>query len=829
VRAGWSERPVAGLAVTCGLAALAIGVLVGPHVLLHPGSSTVGLNPGNDFQTMTWSLGWWPWAIRHGADPLHTQLLWPPSGFSTLWMTTIPAQALLALPLTLAAGPLVAYNVLILLAVPLAAGAAYLLCQELTGRLWPSVVGGLIFGLSPYMLGHTLSQHLNLTFVFPMPLLVLLAVRVSRGKTSPRRFVAGFAALLLLQLGSSLELFVDLTMFLALGLAIALIGSWAQRETVLRTVRLIGLSYAICLPVLVVIAALALSAPHGHLRYAPGQYPTDLLNVIVPTQTLLTGAGHATRSVTGHFAGNIGEQAGYLGLPLLVVALLALRSEWRRGAWLAGGLLVAALVLSFGPALTVGGRTLVNLPFAIAGLPILGYALPARLAIFAALAAACLCAMWLARPQRAALRAGVAALVLLSLLPNFSASRFHGNWAGAVDWIGRPVVFGWSNKHVERGFVGSHHSWKHVVKPGSTVLVLPAGDQTPSSYWQVRTGMRFALAAPGTPFVPPKIAPAPIVSDLVTNTPTPPAGTRLGGARLRSYLLANHVNAVVVTSHAISLWSKWVAKATGARPLLWGNDRIYRMRRGLAPLSATGNFLWAKPGVGRKALLSASVFFDGHRAFVRARLRSPRLGPSHNVTLSSASGDADSPAAAVDKLGHAAVAFTEWRSHKVLMRVATLEAGRWRTATLDTRTEPVLSPKVTVTPDGTTIAVWVAEAKPYRKLRTAVLPPGGTWQRPATLETGSGLKTLALANGPGSTAVCAWRDTAASESHVRVARYGGAGRWSGTDTVASTLERLWAVTVVGSHATRLRWRIQYPDGRIAFFEARRRGSGWREV
>ena len=34
-----------------------------------------------------------------------------------------------------------------------------------------------------------------------------------------------------------------------------------------------------------------------------------------------------------------------------------------------------------GPALTVGGRTLVSLPFAIARLPILGYALPARLAI----------------------------------------------------------------------------------------------------------------------------------------------------------------------------------------------------------------------------------------------------------------------------------------------------------------------------------------------------------------------------------------------------------------------------------------------------------------
>src|SRR5437660_8611156 len=90
---------------------------------------------------MTWSLEWWPWAVGHRVDLLHTHLLWPPEGFSTLWMTTIPVPALLATPLTLTVGPLVAYNVLILLSVLLATGAAYLLCHELTDRLVPSLVG----------------------------------------------------------------------------------------------------------------------------------------------------------------------------------------------------------------------------------------------------------------------------------------------------------------------------------------------------------------------------------------------------------------------------------------------------------------------------------------------------------------------------------------------------------------------------------------------------------------------------------------------------------------------------------------------------------------
>ena len=94
-----------GLAVTCAAAASVVLALVGPDVLLHPGRAIVGRNPSSDFQIMTWSLAWWPWAVGHGVDPLHTSLLWPPGGFSLLWLTSVPAPALLALPLTLSAGP----------------------------------------------------------------------------------------------------------------------------------------------------------------------------------------------------------------------------------------------------------------------------------------------------------------------------------------------------------------------------------------------------------------------------------------------------------------------------------------------------------------------------------------------------------------------------------------------------------------------------------------------------------------------------------------------------------------------------------------------------
>jgi hypothetical protein len=786
-----AERPAAGLAVTCAVSALVICLLVGRAVFLHPGRSAVGLNPSSDFQIMAWSLEWWPWAVRHGVDPLHTHLLWPPGGFSTLWMTTIPFQSLLALPVTLTAGPLVAYNALIVLAVPFAAGAAYLLCHELTGRFWPSLAGGLLFGLSPYMLGHTLSQHLDLTFVFPVPLLALLVVRYVRGRTSAARFVVGFAVLLLLLLGSSLELFVDLTLMVALGLALAVLGDRARRGTLLNVGGLIGLAYAVCLPVLVTIAVLALSAAHAPLRYSPGAYATDVLNLVVPTPTLLAGSGHSARAVSVNFVGNIGEQDGYVGIPLLIVALLAMRAEWRRGAWLVGGLLAAALLISFGPMLTVGGRPFVSLPFSLADLPVLGDALPARMSLFVALAAACLCALWLARPERSWLRIGVGTLIVLSLLPNFwPSARLRGAWA-------RSAAFGWSTARVPRGFVDSQ-GWTRVVKPGSTVLVLPAGDKTAASYWQAKAGMRFALAAPGTPFTPPRIAADPVVRGLVNNNLPVVAGPKLGGARLRAFLLAGGVRAVVLTRRAELRWRRLVANATAAQPVLLGGAAIYPVRKGLGPLSASGSLAVAHAGGPRRSALdrrrprvAADVVFDGHRGNLRVRLQPGHAGSRREWRLSSPGADADMTAAAIDARGHAVVAFTEWRNHEVLLRVATRTKGSWRVVTLDNRTEPIWSPKVVIAPDGTIVATWIDEANPMRTVRVAALPPGGAWQRPVTLEKGDGLGTVAISPGRGDRVALAWRDAVASERRMRVATFEG-GHWGPVATLATSLGRVGA-------------------------------------
>src|SRR5207253_783825 len=110
----------------------------------------------------------------------------------------------------------------------------------------------------------------------------------------------------------SFELFVDLTLLLAVGLAIALLGRrW--RRAILRASALVGMAYAACLPIIVPIAVLALFGQHAPLRYSPANFSIDVLNVAVPTPTLLAGKLAAARAVSKHFVSNVGEQNGYLG------------------------------------------------------------------------------------------------------------------------------------------------------------------------------------------------------------------------------------------------------------------------------------------------------------------------------------------------------------------------------------------------------------------------------------------------------------------------------------------------------------------------------------
>ena len=103
----------------------------------------------------------------------------------------------------------------------------------------------------------------------------------------------------------------------------------------------------------------------------------------------------------------------------------------------------------------------------------------------------------------------------------------------------------------------------------------------------------------------------------------------------------------------------------------------------------------------------------------------------------------------------------EWLHHLLLLRVATHMRSSWRVATLDRSLLPIWSQRVTISANGTVLAVWIDEVGSHRKVIAAELPPAGSWQKRTVLDEGDGLGSIAVASGRGDLVVAAWTDSRA--------------------------------------------------------------------
>ena len=174
--------------------------------------NSVYVSGGGDADFFRWALGWVPWAIEHGRNPMFTDRVFAPAGVSLTWTAVIPGPALVMWPITKVFGSLVSYNLLMLLAPALAAWAAYLVCNRLTHAFWPSVVGGYLFGFSTYMIGQ-MASHVNLVLMFPVPLAVYLVIRRLEGSLGLVAFCGWLFLTLLALFSISTELFATTALF----------------------------------------------------------------------------------------------------------------------------------------------------------------------------------------------------------------------------------------------------------------------------------------------------------------------------------------------------------------------------------------------------------------------------------------------------------------------------------------------------------------------------------------------------------------------------------------------------------------------------------------
>jgi len=380
-----------------------------------------------DARLYRWGLGWTPWAILHLHSPLFASNVFAPDGLNLTWVTFVPSLGIVSYPLQRLVGSLVTLNVLMLLAPALAAWATYLVCHRLTGRFWPSLLGGLFLGFSSYMAGHMV-DHLNLVMIFPVPLAVYLVIRRVEGSLGTIAFVGWLAADLLFLFGVSTELFATATLFGAVAFVIALLFAGRELPRLLRVAVLTAGAYLI---VGVLLLPVVLDAVHhepsGVLRPVD-KTSIDLASWITPRNHEAIGGDRFT-DVTSRFTASSQEDAGYVGVAAVVMLGGFLITERRRrSTWALFAFLVVVAALASGPVLRVLGQATITMPGKLlTDVPLLQHATPQRFPVYAAMALGVIAAVWVSRGSgwTAWLRWAIAGLAAVALVPAPDPSQFH--------------------------------------------------------------------------------------------------------------------------------------------------------------------------------------------------------------------------------------------------------------------------------------------------------------------------------------------------------------------------------------------------------------------
>jgi hypothetical protein len=427
-----------------------------------------------DSRYYQWALEWTPWALSHGVNPLFASSVFAPTGVSLSWSAFVPGPALVAWPITAVFGPLASLNAWLAAAPALAAWAAYLVCNRLTHRFWASFAGGCLFGFSAYM-GANIIGFINLVLVFPIPLLVYLAIRNVEGSLGPVAFVAGFTALLVGLFSISTELFGTATVFGAIAFLGALAFAKEIRRPLLRTGALMLLSGAIAaLLLLPYIHAIFVDAPDSPVRQADVT-SADLASLIIPPPVIRAGGSYLEPTLESLMEYPQSNGQSYLGVAVLAMLVgFAITERRRRSTWALLSFVTLSAILTLGPVLHIGGQPYGWLPErAFSHLPFLASAVPARLAVYSTLAVGVIAALWLAGSARriAWIRWVIVLVVIVSFIP------FAPRHPASVDV---PAFF-------------SSPSMHDVIREGENVYVIPY-QKGEEMQWQGLSWFWFKLA-----------------------------------------------------------------------------------------------------------------------------------------------------------------------------------------------------------------------------------------------------------------------------------------------------------------------------------------------
>ncbi|TAJ49307.1 MAG: hypothetical protein EPO52_03265 [Herbiconiux sp.] len=429
-------------------------------------------SPG-DSASFAYYLTWNLHALTSGLDPFFTPNLYAPDGLDIGNAISIPSVSILVAPVTWLFGGTVAFNVAVILSIVLCALSVYLLSHELFRNRSGALLAGLIASLSPYFAGHILG-HLNLMWIFGLPLLAYLVARAANKRLRRRWLILGVALIVVFTLGASTELFVTESLFAGAALVIALaVGSAPTRTRLVRLLLPIGAGYVagVALGLPVIFAALRSGVPSEPVN-PPSIYVTEFTNLFIPTEVTAIGGNIFTDAREAWLAG-ASENTAYIPITLIVLMALVLRAMRERRPLGIAVFAVVSLVASFGPLLMVNGKWTIPMPWGlIVEIPLIDHALPMRFSAFTFMALAVLVAyLWSTRRPRRVITGALALATCVLLIPT-------------TEGIIYPVQAR-DPEFVTSGQIDDY------VQSGDNVLVLPAGQWGPGMRWVAESDFRF--------------------------------------------------------------------------------------------------------------------------------------------------------------------------------------------------------------------------------------------------------------------------------------------------------------------------------------------------
>jgi hypothetical protein len=396
-----------------------------------------------DVDQATWFVRYAATAVSHFRLPaLETMTMNAPHSVNLMWNTSLLLPGVVISPVTLLFGPQVALTTLLAVGFAGSAAAMFYVLRRWHASPLAAALGGALYGFSPALVNSGIG-HYSLVLAMLLPLIVDRILRMVTGQGSPVRNGLWLGVFIAGQLFISEESLVDTV--IATVILLAVLALSRPRDILARVRPLLaglataaGVALVLCARGLWVqfhavsakgAAATVIISYHGRSTNL-GTLPDAFVN---PASSVLLHT-HRSGVIANNYPQPLPEYLAYLGIPMIILLLVAIVYFWRDLPIRVAG--ITCLALEW---LGMGSKPIqanqVSLPSALLPwhllehLPVIGGMVPDRLCILADAAAGAVLAFALDRARRgkaapfarwrygAGIATGLAVLALLPLAP----------------------------------------------------------------------------------------------------------------------------------------------------------------------------------------------------------------------------------------------------------------------------------------------------------------------------------------------------------------------------------------------------------------------------